>query len=183
LRLFKISVIILVNERTKNCMDYAKLSVSFIYILAWFHSFWRRSHVMLELCLYVVIFKTSILKSESHFTLTSFPEFFIVTPLAIQTRHLSCVSDGVGQCLLPLTSSLSTHLSVLCGLPNGLCTLRSSPTCASIFLTRVNKKSLCEISLSPQEKWRMQLLRMIKSTRWKNNLFVHLNWKFGTCVI
>jgi len=108
--------------------------------------------MILELCLCVVIFKTSILKAQSHFTLTAHPEHFFVTPLALQTRHLSCVSDGVGQCLLPQTSSLATHFSTLGVLPNGLGTLRSGPACASIFLTRVNRKSLCEIFLPPQEE-------------------------------
>ena len=81
--------------------------------------------MLLELCLCVVIFKTSILNAKSHFTLTAFPEHFFVTPLTLQTRHLSCVSDGVGQCLLPQTSSLARSFSALGGLPNGLGTLRS----------------------------------------------------------
>jgi hypothetical protein len=34
LLVFKKAVIILVHEQTKNCMEYAKISVSFIYILA-----------------------------------------------------------------------------------------------------------------------------------------------------
>jgi hypothetical protein len=93
--------------------------------------------MLLELCLCVVIFKTSILKAHSHFTLTALPEHF-VTPLALQTRHLSCVSDGVGKCLLPQTSSLAKRFSTLYGLPNGLGTLRSGPACASIFLTKIS---------------------------------------------
>ena len=32
--------------------------------------------MLLELCLCVVIFKTSILNAKSHFTLTAFPEHF-----------------------------------------------------------------------------------------------------------
>jgi hypothetical protein len=103
----------------------------------------RRSHVMLlELCLCVVIFKATILKAQSHFPLTALPEHFFVTPLALQTRHLSCVSDRLGQCLLPQTLRLATRFSTFGGLPNGLVTLRSGPACASIFLKRVNRKSL-----------------------------------------
>ena len=107
--------------------------------------------MLLELCLCVLIFKTTILNAKSYFTLTAFPEHFLVTPLALQSRHLSCVSDGVGQCLLPQTSSLARSFSALGGLPNGLGTLRSGPAGASIFLTRVNRKSLCE-TLPPQEE-------------------------------
>jgi len=92
---------------------------------------------MLELCLCVVIFKTTILKAQSHIT-RHFQNTFFVTPLALQTRHLSCVSDGVGQCLLPQTSRLATRFSTLDGLPNGLATPCSGPACASIFLTRVS---------------------------------------------
>jgi len=33
--------------------------------------------MLLELCVCVVIFKTSILKAKSHFTLTALPEHFI----------------------------------------------------------------------------------------------------------
>ena len=51
--------------------------------------------MLLELCLCVVIFKTTILQAQSHITLTALPEHFFVTPLALQTRRLSCVSDGV----------------------------------------------------------------------------------------
>jgi len=131
-------------------------NVSFLYLHIGFipQFFLTRSHVMLlELRLCEVIFKTSILKAQSHFTLTAFPEhFFFVTPLALQTRHLSCVSDEVGQCLLQQTSSLATCFSALGGLPNGLGTLRSGPTCFSIFLTRLNRKSLCKIFLLPQEE-------------------------------
>ena len=82
-----------------------------------------------------------------HFTNT-----FCVTPVALHTRHLSCVSDGTGECLLPQTSSLATRDSMLGGLPNGLGTLRSGPACANIFLTRVYRKSLCDIFLSPHEE-------------------------------
>jgi len=79
-----------------------------------------------------------------HFTST-----FCVTPLALHTRHLSCVLDGIGHCLLPQTSSLATCNSTLGSLPNGLGTLRSGPACVKIFLTRVYRKSLCDIFLSP----------------------------------
>ena len=67
--------------------------------------------MLLELCLCVVIFKTGILNAQSHFTLMALPEHFFFTPLDLQTRHFSCVSDGVGQCLLPQTSSLATRFS------------------------------------------------------------------------
>jgi hypothetical protein len=70
-----------------------------------------------------------------------------LSPPALHTRHLSCVTEGVGQCLLPQTSSLATCFSTLGGLPNGLGTLHCGPGCASIFLTRVNRKSLCQIFL------------------------------------
>ena len=83
--------------------------------------------MLLELCLCVVTFKTSILKVQFHFTLTAFQDLFFVIFLALQTRHLSCVSDGVGQYLLPQTSSLATRFSTLGGLPNGLGSLRSGP--------------------------------------------------------
>jgi len=63
-------------------------------------------------------------------------------------QHLSCISDRIGQCLLPQTSSLATFDSTLGGLPNGLGTLRSGPACANIFLlTRVHRKSLCDTRL------------------------------------
>ena len=50
---------------------------------------------------------------------TSWKKFF-VTPLALHTRHVSCVSDRVGQCLLPQTSNLATCNSALGGLPSAL---------------------------------------------------------------
>jgi hypothetical protein len=106
--------------------------------------------MLLELCLCVVIFKTRILKAQSDFKMRHFQDTFFVTPLALQTRHLSCVSDGIGHRLLPHTSSLATRLSIFGGLPNGLGTLRSGPACASILLTRVNRKSLFEIFLPPR---------------------------------
>jgi len=98
--------------------------------------------MLLELCLCVVIFKTSFFNAQSHFMNT-----FCVTPLALHTRHLSCVSDGIGQCLLPQTSSLATCDSTLGGLPNGLGILRSGPACANLFLMRVYRKSLYDIFL------------------------------------
>ena len=125
-------------NRQKNLGICKNLSFLYLHIGLIPQFFLRRSHVMLlELCLCVVIFKTTILKAQSHFTLTALPEHFFVTPLALQTRHLSCVSDGVDQCLLPQTSSLATRFSTLGGLPNCLVTLRSGPAYASIFLTRV----------------------------------------------
>jgi len=109
-------------------------------------------------------------------------------------QHLSCVSDGIGQCLLPQTSSLATCDSTLGGLPNDLGILRSGAACANIFLTREYRKSLCDIFLPPHEERRMQLLRMARTSRRKNNFFVHNNnlvnsqifgrvVKFGKCGI
>ena len=125
-------------------MEYAKIWVSFTYILAWFHSFFlRRLHVMLlELCLCVVIFKTNVLKAQSHFTLTALPEHF--------SCHTSSLTDTTPQLRLrrgrPMFAAAdfkpSDTLFNLGGLPNGLGTLRSGPACASIFLTGVNRKSM-----------------------------------------
>ena len=39
--------------------------------------FLRMSHMMLELCLYVVIFKTCFFNAQSHFTLTALHEHFL----------------------------------------------------------------------------------------------------------
>jgi len=115
------------------------------------HAFLRRSHPMLlQLCHQSIFLKHSPTSHLRHFTNT-----FCVTPLALHMRHISCASDGIGQCLLPHTSSLSTCDSMLGGLPNGLGTLRSGPACANIFLTRVYRKSLCDIFLSPYEEWRV----------------------------
>ena len=128
--------------------------------------FLRRSHLMLlEVCLCVVIFKTFFFKAQSHFTLTALHEHILCHTLALHTRHLSCVSDGIGQCLLPQTSSLATCDSTLGGLPNGLGILRSGPAYANIFLTRVYRKSLCDTFLPPHEERRMWLLRMARSNR------------------
>ena len=112
--------------------------------------------MLLEVCLCVVIFKTFFFKAQSHFTLTALHEYILCHTLALHTRHLSCVSDGIGQCLLPQTSSLATCDSTLGGLPNGLGILRSGPAYANIFLTRVYRKSLCDIFLPPHEEQRMQ---------------------------
>ena len=135
-------------------MECAKISVSFTYVHIGLipQVFLRRSHVMLlEMCLCVVIFKTCFFNAQPHFT-RNFTNTFCVTPLALHTRHLSCISDGIGQCLLPHTSSLETCDSMLGGLSNGLGTLRSGPACANIFLTRVYRKSLCDIFLLPHEE-------------------------------
>ena len=45
--------------------------------------------MLLELCLCVVIFKTSILKAQSHFTLTALPEHFFC--------HTSSLTDTTPQ--------------------------------------------------------------------------------------
>ena len=101
--------------------------------------------MLLEHCLCVVIFKTCFFLTRSPTShLRHFTNAFCVTPLALHTRHLSCVYDGVDQCLLRLTSSLATSDSTLDGVPNGLGILHSGPACANIFLTRVYRKSLCD---------------------------------------
>ena len=108
-----------------------------------------------------------------HFTNT-----FCVTPLVLHTWHLSCVSDGIGQCLLLQTSSLVTCDSMLGGLPNGLGTLHSCPACASIFLTRVYRKSLCDIFLPPHEEWSVVAVWL----SFRLPLFVgQLPWARGCC--
>jgi len=84
--------------------------------------------------------------------LRHFTNIFCVTHLALHTRNLGCISDGIGECLLPQTSSLATCDSMLGDLPNGLGTLRSGPACANIFLTRVYRKSLCDIFLPSHEE-------------------------------
>jgi hypothetical protein len=43
-----------------------------------------------------------------HSPTSHFMNTFFVTRLALHTRHLTCVSGGVGQCLLLQTSSLAT---------------------------------------------------------------------------
>ena len=128
---------------------------SFFYLHIGFipQVFLRRLHViLLELCLCVVIFKTCFLTHSPTSHLRHFMNTFCVTHLVLHTRHLSCVSDGIGECLLPQTSSLATCDSMLGGLPNGLGTLRSGPACANIFPTRVYRKSLCDIFLPPHEE-------------------------------
>ena len=105
--------------------------------------------MFLQFFLGVVVFETCLFHTQSRVTLMALHEDFLVTPLALYTRHLSCVSDQVGQCLLPQTLSLVTCNSTLGGPPSGLGTLCSGPACASIFLTRVRRKSLCEIFLPP----------------------------------
>jgi len=47
-------------------------------------------------------------------------KIFFVTPLTLHMRHLSCVSDGIGQYFLPQASSLATCNSTFGGLPYGL---------------------------------------------------------------
>ena len=80
--------------------------------------------MLLELCLCVVIFKTMFFLMHSPTShLRHFTNTFCVTPLALHARHLSCVSEGIGQCLPAQTSSLATCDSMSGGLPNGLGTL------------------------------------------------------------
>ena len=137
----------------KNAQNMQKFQFFYLHIGLIPQVFLRRSHVMLlELCLCVVIFKTYFFKAQSLFTVRHFTNTFCVTPVALHTQHLSCVSDGIGEYLLLQTSSLATCDSMLGGLPNGLGTLRSGPACANIFLTRVYRKSLCDIFLSPHEE-------------------------------
>jgi len=78
LRVFKKSVIILVNEQIKKFNGICKnFSFLYLHIGLILQFFLRRSHVMLlELFLCVVIFKTSILNAKSHFTLMALPEHF-----------------------------------------------------------------------------------------------------------
>jgi hypothetical protein len=45
-----------------------------------------------------------------------------------------------------------TSVTAAGGLPIGLGTLRFCPACAYKLLTRVNRKSLCEIFLNPHEE-------------------------------
>ena len=59
--------------------------------------------------------------------------------MALHTRHLRCVWEGIGQCLLLQTLSLATCNSTLGGLTIGHGILRSGPKCANIFLMRVKK--------------------------------------------
>jgi hypothetical protein len=82
--------------------------------------------MFLQLCLSVVVFETCLIYTLSHVILMALHENS-VTPLVLQMRHLGCVLDWVGQCLLPQTSSLATCNSTLGGLPSGLGTLRSGP--------------------------------------------------------
>ena len=78
-------------------------------------------------------------QSSKHILITHSPtshlqhltKTFCDTPLALNTRHLSGVSDRIGQCLLLQTSSLSTCASTIGGLPNGLGILHSGPACAN----------------------------------------------------
>ena len=107
---------------------------------------------VLELFLCVVNFKTCFLTHSPNSHLRHFTNTSCITPLALHMRHLSCFSDGIGQCLLPQTSSLATCDSMLGGLPNGLGTLRSVPACSNMFLTRVYRKSLCDIFLPLHEE-------------------------------
>ena len=108
--------------------------------------------MLLELCLCVVIFKTCFFNIQSQFTLTALHKHFLCHTPGLTHAALSCVSDGIGHCLLPQTSSLATCNSTLGGLSNGLGTLHSGPECAYIFLTRVYRKSLCDIFLPPHKE-------------------------------
>ena len=60
-------------------------------------------------------------------------------------------------------------------LPIGLGTFRFCPACDYKFLTKVNRKSLCEIFLTPYEEKIIQLFRMARSNRWKSIFFVHFH--------
>jgi hypothetical protein len=107
-------------------MEYGKFSVSFTYIFF----LGKLPQMFLQLCLCVVVFKTCLFHTQS-ITLTALHENFFVTPLALHT-HLSCVSDELGQHLLPQTLSLVTCNSTLGGLPCGLATLFWSSMCQYI---------------------------------------------------
>jgi len=56
------------------------------------------------------------------------------------------MTEGVGQSLLTINSSLLTCVATVGSLPNGLGTLPSCPACTNPFLTRAYQKSLHEIS-------------------------------------
>ena len=115
----------------------------FLLLTYWLESpgFLTEVHLMLlELCLCMVIFKTCFLNTQSHFTLKALHEHFVCHTPGFTHVTPQCVSDGIGQCLLPQTSSLMTCDSTLDGLPNGLGTLCSAPACANIFLVRVYRK-------------------------------------------
>jgi hypothetical protein len=92
--------------------------------------------MLLEPCLCVIIFKIYFLKTQSHFTLMAPNEHFLCHTPSFTHATPQLHTDGVGQCLLPQTSSVATWFSTLGVLPNGLGTLHSGSACGSIFLVR-----------------------------------------------
>jgi hypothetical protein len=116
-------------------------------------TYWLDSTVFLKevvrTCLCVVIFKTIILKAQSHFTLTALPE------------HFSCHTPGLTHATPQLRLRRDRPMFAAAHLKpsNTLFNFRwstqwpwYSPFWSSVFLTRVNRKSLCEIFLPPQEE-------------------------------
>ena len=113
-------------------MEYGKFSVSFTYISSSGPDFSQGGRTRCSYnctlvcqCSKHVCFTHSPTSHLMHFTKT-----FFVTHLALHTRHLSCVSDRAGQCLLLQTSSLARYNSTFGGLPNGL----SWPVLCSSYL-------------------------------------------------
>ena len=138
-------------------MEYANISVSFTYI--WLESPGFLKEVALNVVRTVSLCgslqnRVFFFNAQSHFTLTALHKHFLCHPWHY-TRDTLVASDWIGQCLLPQTSRLASCDSALGRLPNSLGTLHSGPTCVNIFLTRVYRKSLCEIFSSPHEEWRM----------------------------
>jgi hypothetical protein len=108
--------------------------------------FLRRSHLMSELCICVIIFKTCFLTHSPTSHLQYFTNTFCITPLTLHMWHLSCVSDGLGQCLLPQTSTLVMCNSTLGGLPNGcFIVLSSGVPCECMCYTDLRVRRLCPL--------------------------------------
>ena len=57
-------------------MEYANFQFPLLHIGLIAQFFLRKLHAMLEMCLWVVIFKINILKAKSHFRLKALPEYF-----------------------------------------------------------------------------------------------------------
>ena len=68
-----------------------------------------------------------------------------VTSRSEHTRHRLLVGLRPGQCLLWRVSNLLMFADARAGLPTALDGRGSCPALASIFLTGVSRKSLCEI--------------------------------------
>ena len=106
--------------------------------------------MLLELCLCVVIFKTCFFNAQSHFTLMALHEHFLChTPgLTHATPQLRLRCDRTmfaSAYFKPGNVRFNVRWSCL-----GI--LRSGPARANIFLSRVYRKSLCDIFLPPREE-------------------------------